>query len=121
MPLLVVLLAGVFAEQRVNFEAGLDIGYAQSDGQRAMQYAAGAICKPVSRNGVLVTPGEEIQKQMPAILACIEKARGMAQNLANSHAEAIDAVGESLAESGVLTRSQVEQLVADAMAKQQQN
>ena len=117
MPLLVVLLAGVFAEQRVNTQAGLDIGHAQSDGQRATQYAAGAICKPVSCNGVLVTPDEEVQKQMSAILACIEKAWGLAQDFANSHGVAIDAVGESLAKSGVLSPSKVEQLVADAMAK----
>jgi len=117
MPLLVVLLAGVFAEQRVNPQAGLDIGHAQSDGQRAMKYAAGAICKPLTRNGSLVTPGEEVQRQMPVILECIEKARGLAQDFANCHGAAIDLVGESLARSGILTPSEVEQLIAAAVTK----
>lgn len=117
MPLLIVLLVGVFAEQRLNAKAGLDIGHAQSDGQRAMQYAAGAICKPITRNGSLVTPGEEVQRQMPLILECFEKARIRAQEFANSHGAAIDSVGEMLANSGVLTPREVEQLVAAAMQK----
>jgi ATP-dependent Zn protease len=114
MPLLVVLLAGVFAEQRVNDQAGLDIGHAQSDGQRAMKYAAGAICKPVLRNGNLVTPGEEVQQKMPLILECVEKARLRAQEFASSHGAAIDSVAEALGKSGVLTSIEIERLIADA-------
>lgn len=117
MPLLVVLLAGVFAEQRVNAEAGLDLGHEQSDGQQALKYAAGAICKPVSCNGILVTPSEELTNQEQAILACFEKGWESAKEFTNAHGAAIDAVGEALAKFGVLSPSEVEQLVAEAMAK----
>lgn len=121
MPLLVVLWAGVFAEQRVNSKAGIDTGHAQSDGQRAMQYAAGAICKPVLRDGNLVTPKDEIQQQMSLIVACVEKARSKAEVFASTHGCAIDSVGEALAKSGVLAPAKVEQLIAHAMSSQMQN
>jgi hypothetical protein len=115
MPLLIVFLSGVFAEQRVNPQAGLDVGHPDSDGQRAMQYAAAALCIGVLRNGKLMTPGEEVQKQMKAIIACVEKAMNLAEAFATSHGAAIDAVGDSLACSGVLAPDTVASLVAAAM------
>lgn len=114
MPLLVVLLAGAFAEHRVTTEAELDVGHEESDGQRAMKYAAGAICKPITRNGILVTPGDEVERKKDAIRTCIEKAMKNAEEFVNKHGAVIDSVGEMLAALGVLTPTEVEQLIAAA-------
>jgi len=115
MPVLVVLLAGVFAEQRINDRAGLDIGHAQSDGQRAFIYAAGAICTPAVRNGVLVTPGEEVQRKIAVIQKSVEKAQAQAQQFVASHGPVIDGVAEALIKVKVVSHQDVESLIHNTM------
>lgn len=117
MPILVVMFAGVFAEQRINPKAGIDFGHEQSDGKRAVKYAAGAICKPVVKNGVLVTPIEDVQKSMPLIEACIEKARLRSQDFVATHASAIEAVAEALATKRSLSPAEVDRLIGTASTK----
>lgn len=117
MPILIVLFAGYFAEQRINANAELDTGPHQSDGNRLVEYAQRAICSPFVKDGTCFILPEELKKNEHLITACLEKAHGITQEFVSIHALAIDAVAEALADAKILRPADVKRIIRDAIAE----
>jgi hypothetical protein len=102
IPILHTLCAGFQAERKINPNAGLEIGHAASDGVRAQQYSAAALCRSRA----------EMEQKADEISALTVRAMNEAETLVKQFEAEIDALADLVYRKGHLTGLEVNRFLA---------
>ena len=111
LPLLVTICAGWLAEKLVNAKAFMETGHPSADGDVLYRYATGAVCIPVRRDGKIVLPSEEREKNKSRINSLIDTAEQEAAKLVHKYKRTIGVVARELLKRRFITGITVRQIV----------